>query len=61
MLEKDIKFSTSKLLRIFLTDGKSKKWLSNWKSDVIKHNIQQDGTSCGIHVIEVLSVHKTNI
>ena len=27
--------------------------MRNWKSGVISHNIQQDGSSCGVHVIEV--------
>ena len=36
-----------------MTSTKSKKWLKNWKSGFISHNIQQDGSSCGVHVIEV--------
>ena len=28
-------------------------WLKNWKHDTIKHNFQTDGSSCGVHVIEV--------
>ena len=35
------------------SNDECRKWLSDWKCGVIEHDIQQDSTSCGIHVIEV--------
>ena len=35
------------------SNDECREWLSDWKCGVIEHDIQQDSTSCGIHVIEV--------
>lgn len=35
----------------------SKKWLEDWRYDIIKHDLQRDGSSCGVHVIEVKIVY----
>ena len=30
-----------------------RKWLQDWRYDVISHDKQNDAKSCGVHVIEV--------
>ena len=31
-------------------------WLEDWQPGVIEHGLQTDNASCGVHVIEVITV-----
>ena len=37
-----------------MTSVRSKEWLSDWIPSVFVHDTQEDFSSCGVHVIEVI-------
>ena len=47
------KLTFRKVFKETMTSPQCVGWLSNWKCGFLKHDVQKDNSSCGVHVIEV--------